>query len=300
MLVLMPSRRRQRALTEVRVRSWDEFVAGVADGPYADWAFRGQADASWSLETSLGRYLRRFAVDRSAWRAQEERSLRIFKRKAPNLLAAPPAREDHFQWLALMEHHGAPTRLLDCTWSPFVAAFFALEQATGDSAVWALDPRRLNQRACVVCRQPPARLDPRVPGNLMRRFYDARHSFVWIGEPDLMNRRLVAQSGTFLVPSAVDRTIDEILLDDRATRGAIARIVLPAAVRDRAMRQLYSMNITLATLFPDLDGLARSLAFELEFHWGFDPRHPRRRAMRAAHDGSDAAAGDGRDARLKG
>jgi hypothetical protein len=33
------------------------------------------------------------------------------------------------------------------------------------------------------------------------------------------------------------------------------------------------MNITHATLFPDLDGLARSLAYELEFHWGYDPRH---------------------------
>jgi hypothetical protein len=32
------------------------------------------------------------------------------------------------------------------------------------------------------------------------------------------------------------------------------------------------MNITYATLFPDLDGLARSLAYELEFHWGYDPR----------------------------
>jgi hypothetical protein len=32
------------------------------------------------------------------------------------------------------------------------------------------------------------------------------------------------------------------------------------------------MNTTRATLFPDLDGLARSLAYELEFHWGYDPR----------------------------
>jgi hypothetical protein len=37
------------------------------------------------------------------------------------------------------------------------------------------------------------------------------------------------------------------------------------------MRDLYKMNITHATLFPDIDGLARSLAFELEYHWAFDP-----------------------------
>jgi hypothetical protein len=38
------------------------------------------------------------------------------------------------------------------------------------------------------------------------------------------------------------------------------------------MRALFMMNITNATLFPDLDGLARSLAYELEFHWAHDPR----------------------------
>jgi hypothetical protein len=43
-------------------------------------------------------------------------------------------------------------------------------------------------------------------------------------------------------------------------------------MRDHAMRELYNMNITNATLFPDLDGLARSLAYELEFHWAFDPK----------------------------
>lgn len=40
------------------------------------------------------------------------------------------------------------------------------------------------------------------------------------------------------------------------------------------MRALYSMNMTNATLFPDLDGLARSLAYELEFHYADDPRKP--------------------------
>ena len=41
---------------------------------------------------------------------------------------------------------------------------------------------------------------------------------------------------------------------------------------EEGMRELYRMNITQATLFPDLDGLARSLAYELEFHWAYDPR----------------------------
>ena len=48
--------------------------------------------------------------------------------------------------------------------------------------------------------------------------------------------------------------------------------MLTHAVREVGMRELYRMNITYATLFPDLDGLAKSMGYELEFHWGYNPR----------------------------
>jgi hypothetical protein len=53
----------------------------------------------------------------------------------------------------------------------------------------------------------------------------------------------------------------------------MAKFILPAAkIRETGLRELYRMNITYATLFPDLDGLARSLGYELEFHWAYNPR----------------------------
>src|SRR5215831_2254179 len=71
---------------------------------------------------------------------QERRILSLFKRKAHLFLDYIPADTDYFQWLGIMQHHGAPTRLIDFTWSPTVAAFFALESAKpGDKcAVWAI------------------------------------------------------------------------------------------------------------------------------------------------------------------
>ena len=48
--------------------------------------------------------------------------------------------------------------------------------------------------------------------------------------------------------------------------------MLANSVREVGMRELYRMNITFATLFPDLDGLAKSMGYELEFHWGYNPR----------------------------
>jgi hypothetical protein len=67
----------------------------------------------------------------------------------------------------------------------------------------------------------------------------------------------------------------------------LVKFVLPAdLIRSSGMRTLFMMNVTNATLFPDLDGLARSLAYELEFHFAHDPRKVPKSPP------SDAAAGD--------
>jgi hypothetical protein len=92
-----------------------------------------------------------------------------------------------------------------------------------------------------------------------------------MGEPHTMNRRLIAQSGTFAVPSVLDVPVEDIL-SDTDQENILAKFVLAAPVRDVAMRELYRMNITFATLFPDMEGLARSMGYELEFHWGYNPR----------------------------
>jgi hypothetical protein len=177
--------------------------------------------------------------------------------------------------VALMQHHGAPTRLLDFTKSPFVAAFFALERAIGTSAVYALNTPALWH---AVPRERPEltreAIDPRLPGKFEYYFMQNVHEVVWVGEPMQMDRRLVAQSGMFALPGLLDRPLDQIL-DGYATDAPLMqKLLLPPSIRDEAMRTLYRMNITHASLFPDLDGLARSLAFELEMVWsgaGTDP-----------------------------
>src|ERR1043166_1290379 len=121
------------------VSSWSEFDNIVTDN-FQSWAFRGQRNTNWLLESTLQRYLTKAKIHPSRWQIQEQRILRVFKRKANHFLTHLIPDDDDFQWLALMQHHGAPTRLLDFTWSPYVAAFFALERSTGDATVWALNP----------------------------------------------------------------------------------------------------------------------------------------------------------------
>jgi hypothetical protein len=248
----------------IRLQSWGEYLSVITDPPYHNWAFRGQRDASMPLFSALSRYLMAFRVDPRAWPEQEERILRIFKRKAIHFLDHVPDRDDDFQWLALMQDHGAPTRLLDFTWSPYVAAFFALHNTTDEGVIWACNPVEIAKAKQVELEKP---------GSFRKYFLSDSSSFVWMGEPYAMNRRLIAQSGTFLVPGVLDRSIESILKSYPSPKNTLIKFILPAKkIRDNGMRELYRMNITQASLFPDLDGLARSLASELEFHWAYDPR----------------------------
>ncbi len=250
----------------IRVSYWGEFVAHTESK--AGWAFRGETSAQWPLVSSLTRRLETYCPDRALWPLREERALRVFRRKAHIYLSDRAALEDDLRCLALMQHHGAPTRLLDFTKSPYVAAFFALEDAVTDAAVYALNTPALWSAAPafspLLTRD---RIDPRVPGNFERYFLRNQTPVVWFGEPSEMDRRLVAQSGLFVVPGVLGQSLERILLGYEGPEPMIVKYVLPAEMRAQAMQSLYRMNVTNATLFPDLEGLARSVAYELEVVW---------------------------------
>src|SRR5215471_9380480 len=224
----MPTRQRTgRSYRVFRLKSWESFLKLIVQPPYSNWAFRGERDERWPLYSSLSRYLQNFGVDRGAWAQQEGRILRVFKRKAHQFLMQPPEPDDDFQWLALMQHHGAPTRLIDFTWSPYVAAFFALERTRADGVVWALNKARVDTGL--------ARMDPRVSGSFRRHFLKGRRRFIWMGEPHTMNSRLIAQSGTFAVPGVLDVPVEEIL-SDQDQSNILAKIILTNPVREVGMR----------------------------------------------------------------
>lgn len=259
----------------VRIRSLKRYRELVDGERFRDWAFRGQADARWPLFSALSRYLQYTGVHREAWPVQEARILRIFQRKAHLFLPQIPSERDHFQWLALMQHHGAPTRLLDVTWSPYVALFFALEHGAATAAVWAIKPAPLDEPIHILRsgqRIPRADVSTWDETSYKEYFLGGQTPFVILGEPRIMNRRLIAQSGSFIIPGVLDRPVEKILSEYRASRSLLVKLELDVnAMRRGAMRMLYGMNITHATLFPDLYGLARSMAYELEYHWAYNP-----------------------------
>jgi len=287
-----------KTVQEKTVSSWKELRDVLEDLANAGWAFRGQADASWPLESSLTRYLKIFCGDANDWRARESKILRTFKRKAHLLLSRTPEADETLEWLALMQHHGAPTRLLDFTWSPYVAAFFALERATVDAAIWAISSgpavpnyrgfhisKILNKilgldRQEAITRKHPYKFEsPQISKTASRRETEVKNiPPAVMGEPVLMNQRMTTQAGTFVIPTIrVDAPVESIV-----PKESVFKLRLETkSLRRQTMDRLYNMNINNATLFPGIDGLARSLAFELEFEWTVDIQVARRLTQRA-------------------
>ena len=250
----------------IRLNRWAEFVQHTET--LEGWAFRGHVSAQWPLVPSLTRRLQQFSPDPRLWPLREARAMRIFRRKAHIYLHDRTALDDELRCLALMQHHGASTRLLDFTKSPFVAAFFALESASRDVAVFALNtPALWHSAPAFDPSLTRTKIDPRLPGNFDAYFARNQLPLIWFGEPSEMDSRLVAQSGLFVVPGVLDQPLDAILASYGGSEGRLIKFVLPLEMRNDAMRALYRMNVTYATLFPDLDGLARSVSYELEAIW---------------------------------
>ena len=121
------------AWIDIPVNDWDAFnthASRFAVGmPGMAYAFRGQASSSWNLDTSLVRTLHKTVTIPKAIEI-ERRALLEFQSQAHLHLPTSllPDRDDLGTWWSLMQHYGAPTRLLDWTGSAFVAAYFAVEK----------------------------------------------------------------------------------------------------------------------------------------------------------------------------
>lgn len=274
----------------IRPTSWDAARDLARRLPRS--AFRGQPEASQVPSTSIDRAAERLQYDRNDIFTLEERMLREARRRARQYLPHVPDEDDALGWLALLRHHGAPTRLLDFSKSFYVAVWFAIEGADGDAAVWAVDLQRLREAAA-------ARLHERDPelselpsegwavANAVLGRRDLGPGVVTV-EPFHLDERLAAQQGMFLVSldpthSFVDNLaatfgVERLAFDapphdfrgsgdgGDALAASIVEIVLPRALHRPAREDLWRMNLTAASFFPGMDGFARSLLYYVGLH----------------------------------
>lgn len=257
------------------------------------WIFRGHGSSNWKLLSTLDRHV---AASESKTYV-EHNFVTEFKRRAHNYLRAQDIPTDDGEWLALMQHFGSPTRLLDFTYSPYVAAYFALEDlpadGSNDSTVWAISPGWCHmQFGRIAMANAPmfgytiTDLDAGIDASLkseskvdteIRSLYAGSLLSGFVGEnarqvttalvttydPLKLSERMSAQQGVFLWPGNIELTFMENLDALGDPLDGIRRIVIPHSARGRALEQLRAMNITRTSLFPGLDGFAQSFRQKL-------------------------------------
>jgi hypothetical protein len=280
------------------ITSWLEFQnVFTARFAHEGWAFRGHGIADWRLETALERAclgnvgLGNVDVGLGSVdlpdspavvpmsilpQAFEREVLLRFQRRAHHYIPNPPDDEDVLDWLALMQYHGVPTRLLDWTLSPYVALYFAFETSLPDTdcAVWAINTGWLSERA-----RQKSLSDPKFPTGphekalneyLNRCLLDAENpNVVVVANPVRVNERVAAQQGVFLCDlshvGAFTITLQKMLVMPAPPPSPVIwKFVIKTAERDKFVRELNRMNINGASLFSGLDGFARSLKLELQ------------------------------------
>ena len=215
------------------------------------WIYRGQTDQSWPLVPQILRaeYLRWRSWHPELKPSDQERELvRAFRTAA--IAHTGGQSLDIWNWLALAQHHGLATRLLDWSYNPQVALYFAVRSAQigTDSAVWCYKHADNGPVASTV--QTPFDSD----------------SIVFF-EPPHVSPRISVQSGCF--------TSHPIDLAEQPWAGALAKIVVPHAARATIRRELFRFGIHEQSPFPDLDGLARQSNWRYSTFADEERLHPR-------------------------
>ncbi len=201
--------------------------------------FRGQSNKQWRLQPSVGR-------DDSYTPEKERLLIDQFRRLAEPYVASAGLTE--WDWLALAQHHGLPTRLLDWTSNSLVACFFACAKARShgrevDGQVIGIETRSVG----VYDSKEQGELDP---------FQIESTKLIM---PRALAGRILNQRGLFSIHAPPDRPWGV------NTKGInVDRFDVPAEMKESLLRGLHNIGIDDAHVMPDLDGLARMLKWQYD------------------------------------
>ncbi len=225
----------------IHISSWAKFHLEIQKTDARFAIFRGVTNVSKDkLKPSVGHIQPRSSsmkrrTKKEAILFEEGRMFAKFKERAVANLSSIPTND--WEWLALAQHHGLPTRLLDWTLNPLVAAWFAVEKKkfVGDSAVYIYTLKEIIKPEQMQCKSfTPFSVDS------VARFF-----------PPHLTPRIRVQAGLFTVHPHPW----QVLPDD----DSLVQLRIVSHFREKLKRILYRYGVHSQSLFPDLDGLSKHL-----------------------------------------
>jgi len=254
-------------MSTTRAKSWSHLQELLYENSWqpslgrfrSSFAYRGVNSEHKSLLTGL----QRLSLE------QEQHLLRNFRKYARREEGETPLRDSVWNWLALAQHHGLPTRLLDWTFSPYVALHFVTDDIATfdrDGVVWCVDYVKAHALLPQAMREVMQREQADVftaemlscVADTLALFdgLDEKQKFVVFFEPPSLDQRIVNQFALFSLMNGPGSCMEPWL---DAHPDYWRRLIIPAELKWEVRDKLDQANITERVLFPGLDGLSRWL-----------------------------------------
>lgn len=275
----------------IKVSDWED-VRLLCKSLNPGWIFRGQSSSEWKLIPNIERRMTGTWFTDLSLRLHEQKVIENLKSRSKYFIDHVPNDDNIIDWLALVQHHGGLTRLLDFTHSFYVAAYFALSSARQESSIWAVNYKMLINRICNKYNKDlddPKRMLEFVNKNI---YSPAKIDGVFPVVSSLLFDRILNQQGLFLFPLNdkecfeynllksfdINKSMYENLQIEKYnvennygiyeySSSCILRIDLSINVLHDAYKDFELMNLNYSTLFPDFDGYVKSLNDNLIYYF---------------------------------
>jgi hypothetical protein len=231
-----------RGIETIFYDSWDKFKFHCVPELFKDKAFkrdlflfRGQGAEIWQLSPSFDRWFDNLNTSRTRMDIANS-LLGLFRHECESLNLGEDYRENDEMMWALGQHYGLPTRLLDWSESPYIAAFFAFHESLmrnnnqGNVAIWVL--------------------------HVNNQIWSSDIGVRIIEVPSHGNERLRHQAGKFTLSQTPFRSLEEFVQYSAPAEVALTKFVIPASEASRAISDLDAMGLNYAHMFPELTGCA--------------------------------------------
>jgi hypothetical protein len=227
---------------------WEDYKATVNRFEGRRYIFRGQ-EKPWRLRTTFHR-TGRANLDRFRTNDIPELQRHLSARTRHLFNFAVP--DEYGAFLNLVQHHGYPTPLLDWTYSPYVAAFFAYRDLSHQQIADATKDDRVR---VIVFDQKLWRES----FNQRLQLISNREHFSMLDPLAIDNDRMIPQQAAVSVTNVDDIETYIRRCEELTTKSFIRMLDLPTAIRYDVMRELSFMGITAGALFPGIDGACEEL-----------------------------------------
>lgn len=230
----------------VTIATWPEFKMRIISDQFLDghftrghFLFRGQGGESWPLTSTFDRWYKGYGGERSNKIRFADQLLEGFAKESELEDIPENVRSNKVLMLSLAQHNGLPTRLLDWSESPYIAAFFAFsghirhgKSTEQNVAVWVLDSTR--------------------------DIWNSEFGCEIVNVPGFGNERIRNQHGRFTHLKAPSDSLEEYVTQFTDDTTALRKYLIPVREAGVAMADLDSMGLNHSRIYPGLSGNAKA------------------------------------------